>query len=81
MTEMTWTTRIKRHGGQARQGPAERLGICVRSVLKKVEVNLVDPRRFEYGILMDCGYLANDSTADAGERYRAQPKCERAVRQ
>lgn len=81
MTEMTWSIGVKRHVGQARQGPAERLRICVGSVLRKVEVNLVDPRRFEYGMLMEYGSLANDSKTDAGERNRTESTCEGAARQ
>jgi hypothetical protein len=69
-------TKIKRHFKQVQRRPVVRLSICIRDVLKEVEVNLVDRTGFGYRLLIGRSYLANDFLVDPDKRYTAEPTCE-----
>ena len=67
---------IKRHFGEKQVRPVILLDICVGTVHKKVEVNLVDRTGFEYQLLIGRNYLENSFLIDSGSRYTLSPDCE-----
>ncbi len=69
------TVRIKRHAGRSQERPVVLLGICVGSVYKEVEVNLVDRSKFEYPLLLGRSFLAGDLVVDSARRYTRAPAC------
>ena len=68
---------IKRHFGESQQRPVVKLTICIGSVRKEAEVNLVDRTGFNYALLIGRTYLAGDFLVDPGETRRLKPHCGR----
>jgi len=56
---------IKRHSGRSDRRPVVEMKICLGSVVKEVEVNLVDRSRFEYAILIGRSFLAGEYLIDS----------------
>lgn len=56
---------IKRHTGRSDVRPVVAMAICLGSVARLVEVNLVDRSRFEYPILVGRSFLADEFLIDA----------------
>lgn len=56
---------IKRHTGRSDVRPVVEMAICLGSVAKVVEVNLVDRSRFDYPILVGRSFLSGDYLIDA----------------
>jgi len=69
------TARIKRLGGGVTLRPVVRLGICVGTVFKEVEVNLEDRTRFLYKLLVGRSFLKGSVLIDAGRSLSAPPTC------
>ena len=69
------TVRIKRHAGRSLERPVVLLSICVGSVHKEVEVNLVDRSRFQYPLLLGRSFLEGDLLVDSARRYTLAPAC------
>jgi hypothetical protein len=51
------------------------LGICLGTVYKEVEVNLVDRTNFNYQMLIGRSYLRDDFLVDASEVFSLKPRC------
>jgi len=51
------------------------LGICLGSVYKEVEVNLVDRSNFNYQLLIGRNYLANSFLVDPSLTFSTKSKC------
>ncbi len=75
------TARIRRHGGVVEERDVLLLGICLGSVFKKVEVNIVDRGGLSYKMLIGRSFLNGDFLVDPGERFMLEPHCPDAVRQ
>jgi hypothetical protein len=58
---------IKRHSGRSDVRPVVAMAICLGSVARLVEVNLVDRSRFEYPILVGRSFLAGEYLIDASD--------------
>ncbi len=67
--------RIKRHAGSGLERPVVGLGICLGSVHKEVQVNLVDRSKFQYPLLLGRSFLAGDFVVDSARRYTLAPAC------
>ncbi len=61
--------RIKRHAGRSLERPVVLLDICVGSLHKQVEVNLVDRGKFQYLLLLGRSFLAGNLVVDSARRY------------
>lgn len=66
---------IKRHFGKAQKRSVVRLTICVGSITKAVEVNLVDRAGFNYPMLIGRSYLTGDFLIDPGKTYLLETAC------
>ncbi len=71
--------RIKRQGRPSQQRPVAVLRICVGSVRKEVEVNLVDRSGFDYPLLLGRSFLAGDFIVDSSRRDLLAPDCAAAA--
>ena len=67
---------IKRHSGRSDNRPVVDMKICLGSVVKEVEVNLVDRSRFEYSFLVGRSFLAGEYLIDSSETGLWPLSCE-----
>jgi hypothetical protein len=67
---------IKQHDAQSAIRPVIRLGICLGSVYKEVEVNLEDRRKFNYQMLIGRSFLKKSFLVDASVTFTLQPSCQ-----
>jgi hypothetical protein len=67
---------IKQHDKQSVMRPVIRLGICLGSVYKEVEVNLEDRRKFNYQMLIGRSFLKKSFLVDASVTFTLQPSCQ-----
>ena len=51
------------------------LGVCLGSVQRTVEVNVVDRSGFDYPVLIGRSFLAGIFVVDPGERFLLTPDC------
>ena len=72
------TAIIRRHGGRVQERDVVRLGLCIGSVYREVEVNLIDRTGFDYRMLVGRSFLAGNLLVDAGRSYLLAPRCEGA---
>ncbi|MEJ2344635.1 MAG: ATP-dependent zinc protease [Gammaproteobacteria bacterium] len=69
------TTAIKRHYGKPQQRFVIKLGVCLKHVYKRVEVNVVDRAGFEYPMLIGRNFLAGGFLIDSGITRTGGPNC------
>ena len=70
------TVVIKQHGGKApQQRPVIMLGICLHTLYKEVEVDLMDRAGFNYTLLLGRNYLAPDFAVDPASKFTQKPNC------
>ena len=69
------TATIKRHFGRNQQRPVINLDICIGSVRKTVEVNLVDRTGLNYQLLVGRNFLKDTLLVDPGHTYLLSPDC------
>jgi hypothetical protein len=60
---------IKRHNGGSDTRAVVEIKICLGSVVKQVEVNLVDRSRFDYELLVGRSFLAGDFLIDTSTTH------------
>jgi hypothetical protein len=66
---------IKQHDAESVTRPVIRLGICLGTVYKEVEVNLEDRSKFNYQLLIGRSYLKNSFLVDASATFTLKPNC------
>ena len=69
------TTRIKRNSAESQMRPVIELTLCVGSLARTVEVNLVDRENFNYPLLVGRSFLAQGILIDSAKRYVRSPTC------
>lgn len=67
--------KIKRHFGKKQHRPVVKLGICLGSTFKEVDVSLVDRQGFLYEMLIGRSYLKHDFLIDPSKSYTKTPSC------
>lgn len=70
------TARIKTHSSDSQMRPVIELTLCVGSLARTVEVNLVDRENFNYPLLVGRSFLALGVLVDSARRYARPPICE-----
>lgn len=68
--------RIKRHKQEAQKRPVVKIGICLGSVYKIVEVSLTDRSKFSKRFLIGETFLIDDFLIDLNQIFTAQPRCD-----
>lgn len=66
---------IKRKKGEARKRVVIRLGICLGSLYKEVEVNLEDRHKFAHLMLIGRSFMLGDIHVDPSTSYTIEPNC------
>lgn len=67
--------KIKRKLAPSIRRPVIRLGICIGSVYRDVEVNLADRHKFKYQLLIGRNYLQGIFLVDTALHHTARPSC------
>lgn len=67
--------RIKRHFGRFQKRLVVSLGICLGSVFKEVDVNLVDRTGFEYPMLIGRNFMEGDLLVNPSVKFTVEPAC------
>jgi hypothetical protein len=70
------TAKIKQLGQKADSRPVIKLGICIGTKYKEVEVNLEDRRGFNYQMLIGRSFLKGAFIVDPGLTFTIQPNCQ-----
>lgn len=67
------TRRIKRHYGQYQLRPVIRMKICLGSVCKEADVNLVDRTGFEFPMLIGRNFMEGSIVVNPSVQYTVEP--------
>lgn len=71
------TVKIKEHSGESQRRPVVKMGICLATMYKEVEVNLVDRSDFTTGMLIGRTFMEDDVLIDPASTYTHNPDCNR----
>ena len=66
---------IRRHGGRNQEREVLSLGICLGSVFKEVEVNIIDRTGFNYQMVVGRSFLSGSFVVDPVEAFLLNPTC------
>lgn len=72
--------KIKRHFGKKQHRPVVKLGICLGSTFKEVDVSLVNRQGFLYELLIGRSYLKHDFLIDPSKSYTKSPSCKKVIK-
>ena len=72
-------TRIKRHFGEAQERFVIKLGVCLGSVYKETDVNLIDRTGLNYQMLIGRSFLEDSHLIDPSVTFTLQPDCKQVV--
>ena len=67
--------KIKRHFGERQERPVITLGLCLGSLYRETEVNLVDRAGFNYPLLVGRRFLAGHFLIDSEIKYTSSGEC------
>ena len=68
-------TRIKMKDGKTQMRNVIEIDVCIGTVKKKIQVNLVDRSHFKYQMLIGRSFLINDFLVDSAETFTMKPAC------
>lgn len=68
-------TKIKRKGAEKQKRPVIELDICLGTVKKRVEVNLVNRSNFNYQMLIGVTFMKGDFIVDVENELTVEPRC------
>jgi hypothetical protein len=69
------TVKIKRHFGEVQERFVVRLGLCLASRYKEVDVTLVDRTGLEYPMLVGRNFLKGRFVVDSDAKFTTTPSC------
>lgn len=67
--------RIKQRSGPPQERPVVSFEICLGSLKRSVDVNLVNRDRFDYRLLVGRSFLAGHVLVDSGAEFTTEPSC------
>jgi hypothetical protein len=70
------SVRIREHDGSYQRRPVVAMWICLGSLRKKIEVNLVDRTEFHYPFLLGRSAMKGTVIVDPGETFTAEGRCD-----
>jgi len=70
-------SKIRRHGGTIQRRPVVMLGLCIGSVFRQTQVNLIDRNNFNYQMLIGRRFMQDQVIVDPGRTFIAKPRCNR----
>ncbi|MEZ5331767.1 MAG: RimK/LysX family protein [Thermoanaerobaculia bacterium] len=68
-------SRIKRHSGERDSRPVVGIDICLGTVTRRVEVNLVDRSEFDYPLLVGRNFMAGEILVDPEAEHLLELDC------
>jgi len=68
--------KIKRHFGGMQERPVVMLGICLGSVYRETEVNIIDRSGLKYPMLIGRKFLEGKFLVDSGTQFVNPPQCD-----
>lgn len=74
-TKVIRKTKIKRQNSESQKRLVVRLGVCLGTVYKEVEVNLVNRSNFDYKMLVGRSFLEGSFVVDSEQTFIVQQKC------
>jgi hypothetical protein len=72
---VTGTRRIKRHFGDYQDRLVIKMGICLGSLYRETEVNLVDRTGFEYPMLIGRSFMDKALVVNPSAKHTVEPVC------
>ncbi len=69
--------RIKEHDGGTQRRVVVKMGICLGTLYKEVDVNLVDRSHFTTGMLIGRSFMEGQVLIDPASTYTHTPRCDR----
>lgn len=69
------TAQIRRHGGRIQERDVLLLWLCLGTVLKEVEVNIIDRTGFNYQLLIGRSYLSGEFLIDSSGSFLLESRC------
>jgi hypothetical protein len=73
--QVTGMRRIKRHFGDYQERPVIKLGICLGSLFRETDVNLVDRTGFEYPMLIGRSFMDQELVVNPSVKHTVEPVC------
>jgi len=70
------TTRIKMKDGNLQQRSVIELDICLGSLQKRTQVNLIDRSHFKHQLLIGRSFLSPDYLVDTSQTHRVNSQCQ-----
>jgi len=67
--------KVKTHKGEPSERMVVRIGVCLASIYREVEVTLVDRSKYEYAMLVGRNFLEGQFVVDPGSTNLTEPKC------
>lgn len=68
-------SRIKRHSGERDSRPVVGIDICLGTVTRRIEVNLVDRSEFDYPLLIGRNFMAGEIIVDPEAEHLLELDC------
>jgi hypothetical protein len=78
---VTGTRRIKRHFGGYQERLVIKMGVCLGSLYRETEVNLVDRTGFEYPMLIGRNFMDKDLVVNPSLKNTVEPMCSQNKRE
>jgi hypothetical protein len=66
---------IKRHNQEPQRRPVIKLGVCLGSIYKETEVNLIDRQNYSYRMLIGRKFMEGAVIIDPSAKYTVEPTC------
>lgn len=73
--QVVGTRRIKRHYGDFQMRPVIRMGVCLGSLYRETDVNLVDRTGFEYPMLIGRNFMDKEIVVNPSVKNTVEPRC------
>ncbi len=73
--------RIREHGGLYQRRPVVKMGLCLGTLYKETEVNLVDRSGFIYPMLVGRAFMKGDVLVDPAVTKTQEPQCKPELQQ
>jgi hypothetical protein len=66
---------IKRHNQEPQRRPVIKLGVCLGSIYKETEVNLINRKNYQYRMLIGRKFMEGAVIIDPAANYTVEPNC------
>lgn len=71
--------RIRRHGGRFQKRPVIMLRVCVGTILRETQVNLINRKNFNYQMLIGRRFMDKYVVVDPQHTFLAKPNCKQGL--